>query len=87
MKLETAPTVESEEDVTCAVCDTENPFVLYDGEKVCTECGHTPTSGGRSVTHETDQWSSWLQHRRDEYDGFYGDERIKFVGGFEAAYY
>jgi len=85
MDIETAPSLD-EEDVECAVCDAEESFVIYEGDKVCKECGHAPSGGGRSVTTDDSEWADWLQHRREEYDGFYGEDRIKFVGGFAAAY-
>jgi hypothetical protein len=73
-------------DEECAICDGENTFVLYEGDKVCRQCGHAPSPKAGSSADEQSEWERWDEHRKDEYSGFYGDERIKFVGGFVAAY-
>lgn len=86
MNLETAPKHDEGEDEECAICDGENTFVLYENDKVCKQCGHAPTSTDRPSDNTETEWSRWEQHRREEYSGFYGDERIKFVGGFTSAY-
>jgi hypothetical protein len=89
MEIETAPSTDNE-DEECGICEAEGSFVLYDGDKVCKECGHAPAGGsGRDSLSDgggDTEWADWLQHRRDEYDGFYGEDRIKFVGGFASAY-
>jgi len=86
MELETAPSVDEAEEKECAVCDEEGTFVIYDGDKVCDNCGYAPAGGGSSVTADEDEWQAWLVHRDEEYSGFYGEDRIKFAGGFASAY-
>lgn len=87
MDLDTAPSVEEAEDRECDLCGNEGTFVIYDGDKVCTTCGHAPTSdGGTTVAQNDNQWSEWLDHRGEQYSGWYGADRIKFAGGFARAY-
>lgn len=69
----------------CPLCDAEAPYVLYDGDKMCENCGHTPGAGGDGGGDESDD-ERWRKHRRENYSGWYGPERIKFPGGFASAY-
>lgn len=90
MTLENAPSVsnavEDEDDVeVCDVCDAKQSFVLYEHDKVCKECGFTP-SGDDTSQYEQETWDDWWEHRRNQYSGFYGDERVKMVGGFARPY-
>lgn len=89
MNIETAPSATDgvDEEPTCGVCGAEGSFVLYDRDKVCIECGHAPDGGESLDAHNSgDRWVEWWQHRAANYDGFYGDGRIKMVGGFGSAY-
>ena len=90
--IETAPRADGaerkDEDESvdkCTHCGAERSYVLYDNDKVCKECGHVPT-GSEGPSNESDPWGEWWEHRSAEYSGFYGPNRIKFVGGFESAY-
>lgn len=85
MELKTAPRHDEDGDEECAVCDGENTFVLYENDKVCKNCGHAPDSRGRSESG-LNKWQQWHKHRHEEYSGFYGEERLKFVGGFVSAW-
>lgn len=88
MNLENAPRPDDEEDRECSICDSENSFVLYEGERVCKECGYAPTAGGTAVSTQntSEEWDDWFEHRDEQYSGFHGTDRIKFVGGFASAY-
>lgn len=90
MDISTAPSVPNDDDepTTCDVCSAENSYVLYDGDKVCSECGHAPDGRQEQFTTDdvADPWAEWFSHRRAEYAGWYGEDRIKFVGGFASAY-
>jgi hypothetical protein len=85
MKLKNAPIPEGEEERECPICDSEGSIVLHEGDKVCRECQFTTSSESQRRDRDT-SWADWHDHRDDEYDGFYGDGRIKFVGGFASAY-
>lgn len=76
MKGERKPTHEPFE------CDCGGEFVMYDGDKVCDDCGLL--SGTESVDVDVDgPWGDWWEERRsDRYSGWYGEDRVKFVGGF-----
>ena len=82
--FENARRVDEDGQHECPVCGADAPYVLYDGDKMCVECGHVPGVGGRSK--DTTEWQEWLSHRDNEYSGWHGPERIKFVGGFASAY-
>lgn len=87
MGIDTAPVAnEDDEDAECDNCEG-GTYVLYDGDKLCRDCGYLAGSRPRQ-TEDGDEWSSWQQHRRDheDYSGWYGEDRIKMVGGFAAAY-
>lgn len=84
MDMESAPSVAESEEQECALCGNEGTFVIYDGDKVCTTCGHAPDNT-TSVTTNGDEFEDWLDER-SEYSGWYGQDRIKFAGGFASAY-
>lgn len=87
MPVSNAQRVEDDGQHDCPVCDAEAPYVLYDDDKMCKKCGHTPGSGGDGgVTADDDEWADWRSHRREKYSGWFGPERVKFVGGFASAY-
>jgi len=81
MNLDTAPSADEGRDTECNVCGAENSYVMYDGDKVCTECQHVPDSRNRH-SGSGDVWQQWFEHRRENYSGFTGPERVKMVGGF-----
>jgi hypothetical protein len=74
--------VDEERQHECPLCGAEAPYVLYDGDKMCGECGHVPGVGG----DDKDAHESWREHRRENYSGWTGPDRIKFPGGFASAY-
>lgn len=86
MNLDNAPSLDTEreeEKVTCDNCEAEEPFVQYDNDTVCTECQYVRGT----YKHDTrSEWQQWLEHRDATYSGFYGDERVKMVGGFASSY-
>jgi DNA-directed RNA polymerase subunit RPC12/RpoP len=87
--IETAHDDEDDEAVECPHCTHERPYVRYDGDTVCQHCGYV--RGSDSVSRSASstpqpQWSTWWNHRSSEYDGWYGRERVRMVGGFAAAY-
>jgi hypothetical protein len=85
MDIESAPSVE-DDDSECGLCGREGTFVLYDGDRLCKHCGYAPTSNNTMDTTEDSEWEGWLTHRNSEYSGFFGPDRVKFVGGFASAY-
>lgn len=88
MDISTAPRVpnDNDEPQQCDVCAAENSFVLYDNDKLCSECGYAPDSQEDSFDFDgnSDPWLSWWEYRRANYSGWYGENRVKFVGGFES---
>jgi hypothetical protein len=84
--LATAPIAERDGDAECDQDGCGGSYVLYDGDRVCRRCGHlsgTDSSAAQSYRerHLPEAWQSF-ERQRSEYNGFTGDERIKFVGGF-----
>lgn len=87
MTIENAPAVEDADEKECGLCEAEGTFVIHEGDKLCTECGHAPSSRRSTVeTDRKDEWQQWFEHRAEHYSGFYGEDRVKMVGGFESAY-
>lgn len=74
------------EEADCPLCGKENAYVLRDNDKVCEECNYMPRA--ETTVESADPWDEWHEHRRDndDYSGFTGENRIKFVGGFTSAY-
>lgn len=79
MSIDSAPKPENE-PFECVECGDD--YVMYDGDKVCVACGAMP--GPTIDQTEGDHWRQWQNHRRtsDDYEGWHGEDRIKFVGGF-----
>lgn len=93
MKLETAPRVEYGDDeddpINCPLCEGELTYVKYEHDTVCIECGHVRgAQQSRGQRTRTSVWEEWWEHRRtsDEYEGWYGENRIRMVGGFRSSY-
>lgn len=85
--IETAPRAHNE-DETCPICE-ESAYVLVDceREKVCANCLHAPQSTPERTVSPDSEWTEWHRYRRkDEISGFYGSDRIKFIGGFHGAW-
>lgn len=74
-----------DDDRECPVCTAEGSYVRYDNDLVCRVCGHAPHSVN-TVDEQEDAWTQWWEARR-EYDGLYGAERVKMVGGFASVYF
>jgi len=81
--VEAARRVAKESQHECPLCGADAPYVLYDGDKMCEECGHVPGAGGNT---SDDEHEDWREHRRENYSGWFGPDRIKFAGGFASAY-
>lgn len=88
MQIETAPLDPAKVDSTCDHCGAENTYVEYDHDTVCSECGHVPTPSLATESLDTrSEWEKWWEHRREEdYEGWYGEDRVKFVGSFTYEY-
>lgn len=69
----------------CPVCD-DGEILKGDYEKFCDTC-HTVIDADAFVHEEKGAWERWWDHRDEEYDGMYGDKRIKGVGGFESVWF
>lgn len=90
MKIRNAPVADHDDDAECEIADCGGEYVLYDHDCVCRRCGHI--SGTEDTSDEgyreeclTEEWVQY-ERKRAEYDGFYGHERIKFIGGFASSY-
>lgn len=73
------------EPFECDEC--EGPLVMVKGDKRCNDCGLL--SGSVVDDEPQTEWEEWHEHRResDDYEGFTGQDRIKFVGGFISCYF
>lgn len=87
MTVESAPYDPNAEERECPICEHEGDYVLYDNDSVCEHCGHVH-GGDEPQDEDLTEWSRWRRHRRnhDDYKGWLGEDRIKMVGGFAAAY-
>lgn len=80
--------IPEDEQHECPICAAED-YVLYDGDKMCANCAHTPgVEPSRGLPRRKQSWEDWQAHRRqnDDYEGWTGSDRIKMVGGFVGAY-
>lgn len=68
----------------CTVCD-EGEYMRDGYELICSQCQHTPAHDDLRPTEGPGTWDLFNQSRAD-YSGFYGDERVKMVGGFARVY-
>lgn len=74
----------SHEPFECDGC--EGPLIMDDnGDKRCFDCGLL-ASAVEVEKETTNPWCEWREHRRENYSGWYGDERVKMVGGFLGAW-
>lgn len=67
-------------------CDECGGPIVIDGEdedKFCASCGLLTTVDTIEPDEVESDWEKWRDHRRDEYSGWYGEDRIRFVGGFK----
>lgn len=69
-----------ETDEECPLCD--GTFYRDSGELVCGDCCYAPIDEPEETR---DEWEKFWDER-DEYDGWYGEDRVKMVGGFIGAY-
>lgn len=80
------PTDPNAEETECPVCGAVGEFVLVDHDSVCENCGNV--NGAIRNDEDLTEWEQWWQHRRNsnDYVGWTGHNRIKFVGGFASTY-
>jgi hypothetical protein len=71
----------------CTVCE-DGTYIRLENEKVCDTCQHSPAKN-LTITTEKDVWTAFQTYRREneDYNGWYGPDRIKFVGGFAGPYF
>jgi predicted amidophosphoribosyltransferase len=72
----------SNEPFECPECEGE--FVMHDNDKMCKDCGLLV---GVDSGEDPSEWAEWEEHRRENYDGFYGEDRVKMVGGFAGVWF
>lgn len=65
---------------TCPVCE-DGELLQHEHERFCASC-HTVIDSDTFPDSTDSLWERWWSHRTDEYDSFYGDERVRMVGGF-----
>lgn len=84
MRLEHAPRV-LHEPVDCSYCD-RGTFVLFQGDKVCPECGYLSGTGDSEVPD--DPWLRWRYIRNEQWEDDKHDHREtrKVVGSYVHAY-
>lgn len=92
MNLNRRPVADSDDDdAECDVTGCEGTYVMHEHDRVCMHCGHISGTGEKNADyrerHMPDPWVRFEKARNSEkYDGFYGPDRVKFVGGFVSAY-
>jgi len=85
MNLDDARTFYNHDDETPLKCDVDGcdgVYVKYEYDKMCNECGHLEdqiTESDRVLLSER-RWHSFEKERTNQ-SGFYGHDRIRFVGG------
>lgn len=87
MRLEDAPrTDEYSEDASCNVDECGGEYVRYENDIMCKECGHMyDESMGPNRLTTLGAWQRFWTERED-YDGHYGHDRKRCVGGFASSY-
>lgn len=83
MNLDTAPSLVTDEETECPICETDDPYVVFESDSICENCQYI--RGTYDQTEES-EWRQWLTHRREKYSGWYGEERIKMAGGLASNY-
>lgn len=69
----------------CSECE-DGVYYKYDHDLICGDCHHAPDGESTYSGVSADSpWEDWWEHRT-EYDGFYGEDRVRMVGGFRSAY-
>lgn len=69
-------------DRECSNCE-DGEYISLEHELVCDTCYYVPAKS--TPVSQPDAWEQFWQ-ARDEYDGFYGPDRVKHVGGFMEPY-
>lgn len=67
----------------CDECET-TLVIDHDGDKRCPDCGLL--SRVVRTKEKLSEWQRWFRHRRNDYSGWHGPERVKMVGGFVSAW-
>jgi len=67
----------------CPVDECEGELLQADHERFCSEC-HTVMDEATFPNNNRSLYERWHEHRNKEYSGFYGEDRVKMIGGFEA---
>lgn len=72
---------DGDETETCPKCDTAE-YVETEEDKYCPNCYYAPegSQASRTLTNQS-AWSRWHEHR-EQYSGWFGSDRVRFVGGF-----
>lgn len=75
---------DEEEPLECYLDGCGGTYVEYEGDKMCTECGHAPSADetnsddGTTLLAERRWVTFW--NTRSKQSGFYGHDRVRFVG-------
>lgn len=87
MRLEDSPrTDEYGEDAQCNVEGCGGTYVRYENDITCRECGHMYDEHTTVDPLSTEgAWERFWNERKD-YDGHYGHDRKRCVGGFVSSY-
>lgn len=72
-------------DRECSQCE-DGVYYKYDDDLLCGTCHYTPDrTSSYSGVNGDGEWERWWDER-EQYDGFYGPDRVRFVGGFPGSY-
>jgi hypothetical protein len=92
MNVDDAPETEDEENEG-GIEGCDGTYVEYENDVICNECGHVRGTGtdkdamNYRERHLPDRWLEYERERaKEQYNGFHGENRVKFVGGFAAPY-
>ena len=90
MRLHDAKTFydhEDEEPLQCNIEECDGEMVKYENDKVCVECGYMHDAAPIDSNSVLLAERRWVSHSDRSGDGYYGHDRVRFVGGYEAAWF
>lgn len=70
----------------CPTEDCEGELLQAEHERFCNEC-YTVMDEATFPNNNRSLYARWHEHRRSEYSGFYGSDRVKMIGGFSRPYF
>lgn len=72
-------------DEECWHCE-EDTYIQRGHERFCPTCFHAPDGYPKEAEGHVDEWRAFWEHR-ETYEGYYGEDRQKGVGGFASIHF